>query len=144
MKELVNKAMEREYTLDGGISAEVVNRTKYQTELKKLQAHYGIRATLDSHYQAEWDKEGAYARLSPCNDLWLRVESTKDIIGAEFATQIHLLLADDKTAEEIIANLGSFEHYLKDILDDKMFGLIWDRKIISVLKKTKRRWWFEY
>ena len=139
------KIMENEdYQYDGGISKEVVKGAKYQAELKKLQEYYGIRATLDSYEQAEWDRGGAFARLRPYNELWLRVEATKDIIGANFAVQIHPLLAEGKTAEEIIAKLGSFEDYLNGILTDKMFALLWDAKIISVLKRTKRRWWFEY
>ena len=82
---------------NGGISKETVNSPAYQAELKKLRAHYGIRATLKSYEQAAWDKEGAYARLDQCNETWLRIEAAKDIIGAEFAFKVHELLAVGNT-----------------------------------------------
>jgi len=129
---------------DGGISAETVNCPAYQAELVKLQKHYGIRATLNSYEQAAWDKEGAYARLDPCQELWLRVEAAKDIIGADFAMQIHPMLAEGKTAVEIIAKLGRFEDYLKEELAPGMASLLWGAQIVGALKKTKKRWWFEY
>lgn len=109
-------------TYDGGIHADIISGALYQAELKKLQKHYGIRATLDSYEQAAWDKEGAWARLDPCNELWLRVEAAKDIIGAEFAMKIHPLLAEGKTAEEIIAKLGSFEDYLNNKLNPRIIA----------------------
>ena len=129
---------------NGGISKETVDSPAYQAELQKLKAHYGIRATLNSYEQAAWDKEGAYARLDPCNETWLRIEAAKDIIGAEFAFKVHRLLADGKTAEEIIQTLGSFEAYLHDEIYHEAAALLWGAKIISALKKTKKRWWFEY
>ena len=139
-----NGVADRDYRMDGYISEETVTGEKYQAELKKLQKHYGYRATLDSHYQAEWDKEGAYQRQKPEYDLWQRIEAEKDIIAADFATEIHVLLAEGKTAEEIIEKLGSFEDYLRELLDDPMRNLLSEAKVTSILKRTKRKWWFEY
>jgi len=129
---------------NGGIPAETVNSAAYQTELAKLKKHYGIRAMLKSHEQAAWDREGAFARLNPCNELWLRVEAAKDIIGANFAINVHLLLANGRTAEEIIARLGSFEAYLADELTSDSAKFAVGKRVMSVLKRTKKRWWFEY
>lgn len=140
----MEKIKKRENFCDRGISKETIGSPAYQSELKKLQEYYGIRATLNSKNQAAWDKEGAYARLDPCNELWLRVESAKDIIGAEFAFNVHRLLEDGMAAEEIINTLGSFEAYLHEKIHHKAATLLWGKQIISVLKRTKKRWWFEY
>ena len=134
----------RENFYSGGISKETVESPAYQTELKKLQKHYGIRATLNSFEQAAWDKEGAWARLDPCYELWLRVEAAKDIIGAEFAMKVHRQLAAGATAEEIIATLGRFEDHVERQISSGMVSLFFGSQITSVLRRTKRRWWFEY
>ena len=132
-------------TYDGGIHADIINGVLYQAELKKLQKHYGVRATLDSYEQALWDKEGAWARLDPCNELWLRVEAAKDIIGAEFAMKIHSLLAEGKTADEIITKLGSFERYLNKKLNPrKIAKFLWGTDIYIELKLSSTKWWFQY
>jgi hypothetical protein len=129
---------------NGGIPAETVNGTAYQAELAKLRKHYGIRATLKSHEQAAWDRDGAFARLNPCNELWLRVEAAKDIIGADFAMTVHRLLSKGRTAEEIIARLGSFEAYLADELTSESAVLAVGKRVVSVLKRTAKRRWFKY
>lgn len=129
---------------DGGIAKEGAGSPPYLAELKKLQKHYGIRATLNSYEQAAWDKEGAYVRLDPSNELWLRVEAAKDILGAEFAFKVHRLLANGKTAEEIIKTLGSFEAYLQDKIRGEAALILWGKAIINALKMTSERWWYEY
>jgi hypothetical protein len=129
---------------NGGYLKKTVDSPAYQAELKKLQEHYGIRATLNSKSQAAWDKDGAFARLDPCNELWLRIEAAKDIIGAEFAFKVHELLAEGKTAERIIETLGSFEAYLRDEIYHEAATLLWGAKIINALKRTKKRWWRAY
>jgi len=129
----------------GKITADRVNCQLYQAELKKLQKYYGIRATLNSYEQAVWDREGAWARLDPCNELWLRIEAAKDIIGAEFAMKIHPLLAENKKAEEIIEELGSFENYLNNNLKPKEIEeFLWGTKIYNALKRSRTKWWFKY
>lgn len=129
---------------DDRISEETVKSRWYQAELKKLKKHYGIRATLNSYEQAAWDKEGAYARLDPCNEEWLRIEAAKDIIGANFAMKVHKLLADGRTAEEVIKKLGSFEKHLKSILNPPEVGnLLWGKRIRRALL-NEPNWWFEY
>ena len=135
---------DREDYYSGGISKETVETPAYQAELKKLQKHYGIRVTLNSFEQAAWDKEGAWARLDPCYELWLRVEAAKDIIGAEFAMKVHRQLAAGATAEEIITSLGRFEDHIEKQFPPGMVSLFWGSQITGVLRRTKRRWWFEY
>lgn len=117
--------------------------TQYQIELKKLQEHYGIRATLNSFEQALWDKEGAMARLKPCYELWLRLEAARDILGADFAINIHKLLSAGLSAVQVISTLGSFENYVKRILLNNT-QQIFDKNICSILQRSDKNWSFEY
>lgn len=132
--------MEKKFSeYNSQIPANKVESAAYQCELKKLQKHYGFRVTLDSYGQAEWDREGAFARLKPWNEFWLQLEAAKDIMGTDFAKKVHKLLSADMPAVEIINELGRFEVYQKEYLATNGKGKF-NNEICCRLKRSGK-WW---
>ena len=132
--------MEKKFSeYNSPIPATKVESTAYQCELKKLQKYYGFRVTPDSYGQAQWDREGAFARLKPWNEFWLQVEAAKDIMGTDFAKKVHILLSADKLATEIIKELGRFEDYQKEYLATNGKGRFNDE--ICCRLKRSGKWW---
>jgi len=117
---------------------------KYKAELAKLQEHYGIRCTLDSIAQAEWDRDGAYARFTADNPMWLRVEAARDIVGAGFAKLVHEQLALGKSAEEIIRFLGTFDEWIDAWVNVHTAGIPLYCSRIKRGLLGSRRWHHEY
>jgi len=118
---------------------------KYKAELEELQKHYGIRCTLDSMAQAEWDRDGALARLTVDQSMWLRIEAARDVCGAGFAILIHKYLAQGKSAKEVTEILGTFDDWVKAWVNIFIKGIP-DIDIYPIRKSLlkSRRWHHEY